>query len=73
MITLYAAAAPNGRKASIMLEECSLDYNVSPLAFGKGEQKQDWYPQVNPNGRIPAIVDHDNDGFAVFESGAVLM
>ena len=41
MITLYTAATPNGRKSSIMLEECLLDYNVHPLALGKGEQKQD--------------------------------
>jgi GST-like protein len=73
MITLYTAATPNGRKASIMLEECLLDYNVHPLALGKGEQKQDWYLQINPNGRIPAIVDHDNDNFEVFESGAILI
>ncbi len=73
MITLYTAATPNGRKASIMLEECALDYNVRPLALGKGEQKQDWYLQINPNGRIPAIVDHDNDDIAVFESGAILI
>ena len=73
MITLYTAATPNGRKASIMLEECLLDYNVHPLALGKGEQKQDWYLQINPNGRIPAIVDHDNDNYEVFESGAILI
>ncbi len=73
MITLYTAATPNGRKASIMLEECALDYNVQALALGEREQKQDWYLQINPNGRIPAIVDHDNDDFAVFESGAILI
>jgi glutathione S-transferase len=73
MITLYTAATPNGRKASIMLEECALDYNVRPPALGKGEQKESWYLQINPNGRIPAIVDHDNDDFAVFESGAILI
>jgi glutathione S-transferase len=73
MITLYTAATPNGRKASTMLEECALDYNVHSLALGKGEQKQGWYLQINPNGRIPAIVDHDNDDFAVFESGAILI
>ncbi len=73
MITLYTAATPNGRKASIMLEECALDYNVHPLALDKGEQKEGWYLQINPNGRIPAIVDHDNDDFAVFESGAILI
>ena len=73
MITLYTAATPNGRKVSIMLEECALDYTVHALALGKEEQKQDWYLQINPNGRIPAIVDHDNDDFAVFESGAILI
>ena len=56
-----------------MLEECALDYNVHALALDKGEQKQDWDLQINPNGRIPAIVDHDNDDFAVFESGAILI
>ena len=73
MFTLYTAATPNGRKASIMLEECGLDYDVHSLALGKREQKQDWYLQINPNGRIPAIVDHGNDDFAVFESGAILI
>ena len=73
MLTLYTAATPNGRKASIMLEECALRYNVHPLALGKGEQKLGWYLQINPNGRIPAIVDHDNGDFAVFESGAILI
>ena len=73
MITLYTAATPNGRKASIMLEECALEYNVYPLSLDKGEQKQDWYLQINPNGRIPAIVDHDQNDLAVFESGAILI
>ena len=73
MITLYTAATPNGRKVSIMLEECALDYSVHALALGELEQKQDWYLQINPNGRIPAIVDHDNKDLAVFESGAILI
>ncbi len=73
MITLYTAATPNGHKASIMLEETGLDYRVHPLQLGKKEQKQDWYLKINPNGRIPAIVDHDNGDFAVFESGAILI
>ena len=73
MFTLYTAATPNGRKASIMLEECALRYNVRLLALGEGEQKLDWYLQINPNGRIPALVDHDNGDFAVFESGAILI
>ena len=73
MIALYTAATPNGRKASIMLEECALAYQVHPMALGEHEQKQDWYLQINPNGRIPAIVDQDNNDFAVFESGAILI
>ena len=73
MFTLYTAATPNGRKVSIMLEECALRYDVRLLALGEGEQKLDWYLQINPNGRIPALVDHDNGDFAVFESGAILI
>jgi len=73
MITLYTAATPNGRKASIMLEECGAEYQVRSLSLGDGEQKQPWYLEINPNGRIPAIVDHERDGFAVFESGAILI
>lgn len=73
MITLYTAATPNGYKASIMLEETGLAYSFKHLALDKLEQKQDWYLEINPNGRIPAIVDHEADDFAVFESGAILI
>lgn len=73
MIDLYTSTTPNGRKVSIMLEEVELPYNVNHLKLGKMEQKQDWYMELNPNGRIPTIVDHDNDDFAVFESGAILI
>lgn len=73
MITLYTAATPNGYKASIMLEECALDYRVHAIALSQLEQKQDWFLKINPNGRIPAIVDHAQDDFAVFESGAILI
>jgi GSH-dependent disulfide-bond oxidoreductase len=73
MIDLYTAATPNGWKISIALEELALDYNVHPLAFSQQEQKAEWYLKINPNGRIPAIVDRANDGFAVFESGAILI
>ena len=73
MITLYTAATPNGIKASIALEELALSYEVRPIDLGSGEQKQDWFLKINPNGRIPAIVDHDEDDFAVFESGAILV
>jgi GSH-dependent disulfide-bond oxidoreductase len=73
MITLYTSATPNGWKASITLEELGLDYKVHPIALDKREQKEPWYLKLNPNGRIPTIVDHDNDDFAVFESGAIMM
>src|SRR5690606_3215320 len=73
MITFYTAATPNGYKAAIMLEETGLPYQVRHLNFDQREQKQDWYLKINPNGRIPAIVDHEAGDFAVFESGAVLI
>ena len=73
MIDLYTAATPNGWKVSIALEELGLAYDVHPLSFSTQEQKAEWYLKINPNGRIPAIVDRANDGFAVFESGAILI
>ena len=73
MIDLYTAATPNGKKASIMLEEIKIPYNVNPINLRELEQKEDWYLKINPNGRIPAIIDRDEDDFAVFESGAVLI
>ena len=72
MITLYSAATPNGYKASIALEEMGLDYDLVPVDLGAGTQKESWFLALNPNGRIPVIIDHDNDDFAVFESGAIL-
>ena len=73
MIVLYTAATPNGRKVSIMLEELGLGYEVKRLRLDQMEQKQRWYLRINPNGRIPAIVDRDEGDFAVFESGAILV
>lgn len=73
MIELYTAATPNGLKASITLEELGLKYKAYPIDLGKLEQKQDWYLKINPNGRIPAIVDKDENDFSVFESGAILI
>ncbi|MBU6297975.1 MAG: glutathione S-transferase N-terminal domain-containing protein, partial [Alphaproteobacteria bacterium] len=73
MIDLYTAATPNGYKASVALEELALPYEVHYVQLGKLEQKQDWFLKINPNGRIPAIVDRDLDNFAVFESGAILV
>lgn len=73
MIDLYTAPTPNGWKASIALEELELAYEVHPINLMEGEQKQEWYLKLNPNGRIPTIVDRDEGNFPVFESGAILM
>jgi GSH-dependent disulfide-bond oxidoreductase len=69
-IKLYTAATPNGWKVSIALEEMGLPYELRVIDFASGEQKADWYVKLNPNGRIPTI---DDDGFVVFESGAILI
>lgn len=73
MITLYTAPTPNGWKASVALEELGLPYEVHPIDLGQNQQKEEWYRKLNPNGRIPTIVDHDAGDFAVFESGAILI
>jgi glutathione S-transferase/GST-like protein len=73
MIDLYTAATPNGHKVSIALEELGLPYTLQVLDLAKGEQKTPAFLAINPNGRIPAIVDHEAGGFAVFESGAILI
>ena len=73
MIALYTAGTPNGHKASIALEELGLPYELKLLDLAKNEQKSPEFLAINPNGRIPAIVDHDEDDFAVFESGAILL
>ncbi len=71
--TLYTATTPNGWKASICLEELGLDYNVVALDLQANDQKAESYLRINPNGRIPALVDHENDDFAIFESGALMI
>src|SRR6266403_990155 len=73
MIDLYTAPTPNGWKASITLEELALPYEVHVINLMAGEQKRPEYLKLNPNGRIPTIVDRDADNFAVFESGAILI
>ena len=69
-IKLYTAATPNGWKVSIALEEMGLPYEVQVIDFATLEQKADWYLKLNPNGRIPTL---DDDGFVMFESGAILI
>ncbi|HEX9772090.1 MAG TPA: glutathione S-transferase N-terminal domain-containing protein, partial [Steroidobacteraceae bacterium] len=66
MIDLYTAATPNGHKVSIALEELGLPYTVQHLDLARLDQKQPDFLRINPNGRIPAIVDRDYDDFAVF-------
>src|SRR5690349_8405668 len=73
MIELFTAPTPNGWKISIALEEMQLPYTVRLLTLSKLEQKEEWFLKINPNGRIPAIIDHANGDFAVFESGAILI
>jgi len=76
MIDLYTWTTPNGRKVSIMLEEVALPYRVYPVNIGKGEQFAPEYVKVNPNGKIPSIVDPEGpDGkpIAMMESGAILI
>ena len=73
MIELFTSPTPNGIKASITLEELGLEYEVRHIHMDTLEQKKPWFLAINPNGRIPAIIDHDNDDFAVFESGAIMM
>lgn len=71
-IRLYTANTMNGWKPLIFLHEAAVDYELVPISFAKREQKSDWYLKLNPNGRIPTIVDLTNDDFVVFESGAIL-
>src|SRR5271157_4339436 len=76
MIDLYTWGTPNGRKVSVMLEECGLPYKVHPVNIGKDEQFKPEFLKISPNNRIPAIVDPDGPGggpISVFESGAILL
>ena len=73
MIDLYTSPTPNGWKASVTLEELELPYEAHPIDLSKNVQKEEWFLKLNPNGRIPVIVDRDNDDFAVFETGAIMV
>jgi len=73
MIDLYTSPTPNGHKVSIALEELALPYEVHTINLMAGDQKKPDYVKLNPNGRIPTIVDRDAGDFAVFESGAILI
>ena len=76
MIDLYSWKTSNGKKASIMLEECSLEYTIHPINIGQDDQFTAEFSAINPNSKIPAIIDQDGpDGkpYTVIESGAILM
>lgn len=73
MIDVYTAATPNGHKVTVTLDEMGVEYNLIPISFSNKEQKTPQFLRMNPNGRIPVIVDRDNDDFVVFESGAILI
>jgi GST-like protein len=72
MIDLYSWSTPNGRKVSIMLEETGIDYRVTAVDIGKGEQFEPKFLKISPNNKIPAIVDRDAD-ISMMESGAILL
>jgi GST-like protein len=72
MIDLYTWTTPNGRKVSVMLEECGLEYSVHPINIGKREQFTPEFVKICPNSKIPAIVDRDSR-LSIFESGAILV
>ena len=73
MIDLYTAPTPNGWKASVTLEELALPYETHAIDLSKNQQKEAWFLAINPNGRIPAIVDREAGNLAVFESGALMI
>jgi GST-like protein len=73
MIELYTSSTPNGWKASVTLEELNIPYNVHAIDLSSQAQKEDWFLALNPNGRIPVIVDSALDNFAVFETGAIMV
>jgi GSH-dependent disulfide-bond oxidoreductase len=77
MIEVFYWPTPNGKKVTILLEECGLEYKVTPLNIGRGDQFEDKFLKLNPNHRMPAIVDHaPKDGgtpIGIFESGAIML
>ncbi|MDA1098529.1 MAG: glutathione S-transferase N-terminal domain-containing protein [Proteobacteria bacterium] len=73
MIDLYTASTPNGWKASVTLEELGIPYAVHAINLSEGEQKTESFLAMNPNGRIPVIVDREAENFVVFETGAIMV
>ena len=73
MIHLYTASTPNGHKVSCLLEALEMPYEVHSVNLAEGEQKKPEFLKISPNGRIPAIVDTDNNDLSIFESGAIML
>jgi GST-like protein len=77
MIDVHYWPTPNGKKVTILLEECGLPYRIVPCRIGQGDQFKDEFLRISPNNRMPAIVDHEpadrGEPIAIFESGAILM
>lgn len=73
MIELYTSPTPNGYKISVALEELDIPYNVHVVNLQSGDQKKPEFLELNPNGRIPVMVDTDNDNLSIMESGAQLI
>jgi len=73
MIHLYTSSTPNGHKVSCMLEAIKMPYEIHTVNLGEGDQRKPEFLKISPNGRIPAIVDTDNDDLSIFESGAIML
>ena len=73
MIELFSADTPNGKKISIMLEEISFEYKVTKVNLNNGDQFKPDFRKISPFSKIPVIIDHKNNGEAIFESGAILI
>ena len=73
MIDLYTSPTPNGWKASVTLEELGLPYEVHTISLTDGDQKKPEFLKLNPNGRIPVIIDRSENDLAIFESGAIMV
>lgn len=73
MIHLYTSSTPNGHKVSCMLEAIEMPYEIHSVKLGEGDQRKPDFLKISPNGRIPAIVDTDNDDLSIFESGAIML
>ncbi len=77
MIDLHYRPPPNGKKVTILLEECGLPYKIVPVNIGRGDQFSKEFLEMNPNHRMPTMVDHEPTGggkpITIFESGAIMM